>query len=325
MTEKEKKGQLMPNEELHNAYREKAVRRAPKIDKSKVPPRKKVEMNAKTAALAAMLAERLGAPNAGEVLPPNDPKWKKYLRMTKAGLPQGAVFQAMKKDGVSPNGYDAALKAAGVQFRDGGGGGGGGGSAAPTSAPRSAGKATAKSGESGGKGVPKPVELPKKRTAKKGTTVLDRRSVKQGKQPLQQPKKKLERAPEVDESKPLTGMLASFVNLVTGGTEEAKKEEGGTQEEEKEEAAVEKEEAVPEKKPTKRGKKRQSKEKKPSPETLKKRQLRDPNAPILAKGTNALVNETNDEFSDIKLEKGPTAARFDEYGGNRKLCDISHV
>uniref|UniRef100_A0A7S3PJM1 PH domain-containing protein n=1 Tax=Aplanochytrium stocchinoi TaxID=215587 RepID=A0A7S3PJM1_9STRA len=127
LTEKEREGRLTPNEELNNAYRKNEVKREKvKIVGGKAAPRKKNNAMAGKAAMLQLMLEQGNAvgqePGAAKkaaaaasskkalpMLAPNDPKYSTYFKMHKAGLPDGAIMNRIRKDGYDPNGWPDAL------------------------------------------------------------------------------------------------------------------------------------------------------------------------------------------------------------------------
>eukprot|EP00924_Labyrinthula_sp_SR-Ha-C_P014702 maker-scaffold_85-snap-gene-0.42-mRNA-1 protein AED:0.86 eAED:0.86 QI:86/1/0.5/1/1/1/2/0/951 len=120
LTKKEKEGKLSGDEKRHNQYGETQIKRAaPKTGVKRV----KKKVNGGIAAKANFLENALGAKNSGppvrkpaktqiiipekeKKLDPNNSKYTVYFNMQARGLPEGAILNKMKQDGLNPGIWD---------------------------------------------------------------------------------------------------------------------------------------------------------------------------------------------------------------------------
>lgn len=126
LTEKQKSGRLTAQEELNNAYRKSEVKKK-KVEIKGAKGKKKAggAMAQKAAMLQLMLQEGNAAGQGGAKppaagggakkkgalpkLPPGDPRYATYFKMHKAGLPDGAIMNRIRKDGFDPSNWPDAL------------------------------------------------------------------------------------------------------------------------------------------------------------------------------------------------------------------------
>eukprot|EP00924_Labyrinthula_sp_SR-Ha-C_P004552 maker-scaffold_1-snap-gene-4.19-mRNA-1 protein AED:0.00 eAED:0.00 QI:108/1/0.66/1/0.5/0.33/3/183/987 len=120
LTEKEAKNTLTPTEQLANAYRKKAVVKKPvNFKPAPVKRKKNNKMQQKALLLGALLdnkgsgppigkkpaGKKVAIPKKKEPFNPKDPKYDNYKRMMKR-VPEGAVLNALQRDGHDPSIYD---------------------------------------------------------------------------------------------------------------------------------------------------------------------------------------------------------------------------